>query len=310
MLKDISVEVKPYMKQGVDAKKHGKVLVGTVKGDIHDIAKDIVVFMLDVNGFEVKDLGVDVPMQKFVDATKEFQPDIVALSGFLTLAYGSMKDTIAALKDAGLRDIRQDHDRRRHHRRAGLPVCRRRCLRHRCHHRGQAGQEVERSGLRWLNIPGKTPISASRLKCCLPERSKRLKDAIEMRQPDRVPISLGFSYMIAEFGGITKQEMHENPEKSQEILEKAAQYFQPDGASGGAFFSTPEISEILGDRMIRFPGHGIGENDAFQFAEDEYMKPEDYDDYLFDPADWGIRKLLPAVCIQSQRVWQNWATWG
>jgi methanogenic corrinoid protein MtbC1 len=104
MLKDISVEVKPYMKQGAGAKKHGKVLIGTVKGDIHDIAKDIVVFMLDVNGFEVKDLGIDVPVQKFVDAAKEYKPDIVALSGFLTLAYGSMKDTVTALKEAGLRD--------------------------------------------------------------------------------------------------------------------------------------------------------------------------------------------------------------
>lgn len=125
------------------------------------------------------------------------------------------------------------------------------------------------------------------------ERSKRLKDAIELRQPDRVPISIGFSYMLAEYGGITKQEMHENPKKTQEILEKAALYFQPDGASGGAFFSGPDIAETIGDRMLRWPGHGIGENDAFQFAEDEYMLPDDYDDYLFDPADWGIRKLFP-----------------
>ena len=104
MLKSISIEVKPYLTQDGGVKKHGKILIGTVKGDIHDIAKDIVVFMLDVNGFEVKDLGIDVPVQKFVDAAREYKPDIVALSGFLTLAYGSMKDTITALKDAGLRD--------------------------------------------------------------------------------------------------------------------------------------------------------------------------------------------------------------
>jgi len=104
MLKSISAEVKPLVKQGSAVAKKGKILIGTVAGDIHDIAKDIVVFMLDVNGFEVKDLGVDVPVQTFVDEVKSYKPDIVALSGFLTLAYTSMKDTVDALKEAGLRN--------------------------------------------------------------------------------------------------------------------------------------------------------------------------------------------------------------
>lgn len=104
MLKDISAEVKPYLKQTVGSKKSGKVLLGTVAGDIHDIGKDIVNFMLDVNNFEVKDLGVDVPAETFVDEVKSFQPDVVALSGFLTLSYASMKDTVEAIQKAGLRD--------------------------------------------------------------------------------------------------------------------------------------------------------------------------------------------------------------
>ncbi|MDR3576965.1 MAG: cobalamin-dependent protein [Anaerolineaceae bacterium] len=105
MLKTISAEVRPRIKQSAaGAAKKGKIVVGTVQGDIHDIAKDIVVFMLDVNGFEVKDLGVDVPVQTFVDEVKTWKPDILALSGFLTLAYTSMKDTVDAVKKAGLRD--------------------------------------------------------------------------------------------------------------------------------------------------------------------------------------------------------------
>jgi trimethylamine corrinoid protein len=104
MLKDISAEVKPYLKQSAGSKKFGRVLLGTVQGDIHDIGKDIVNFMLDVNNFEVKDLGVDVPVQTFVDEIKSYQPDVVALSGFLTLSYSSMKETVQAIKDAGLRD--------------------------------------------------------------------------------------------------------------------------------------------------------------------------------------------------------------
>ena len=104
MLRKISEFAKPKVTGGPKVEKKGKVLVGTVEGDIHDIGKDIVVFMLDVNGFEVMDLGIDVPVQKFVDAVKEFKPKVVALSGFLTLAFDSMKATVEALAKAGLRD--------------------------------------------------------------------------------------------------------------------------------------------------------------------------------------------------------------
>ncbi len=103
ILKSISAEVKPLITQEVSGKKQAKILIGTVKGDIHDIAKDIVTFMLDVNGFEVKDLGIDVPVETFVAEVKSWQPDIVALSGFLTLAYTSMKETVEAIERAGLR---------------------------------------------------------------------------------------------------------------------------------------------------------------------------------------------------------------
>lgn len=104
MLKAISAEVKPRMTVGHDDKKGAKVVVGTVKGDIHDIGKDIVVFMLDVNGFQVYDLGIDVPVQTFVDTIAEVHPSVVALSGFLTLAYDSMKETVTAIERAGLRE--------------------------------------------------------------------------------------------------------------------------------------------------------------------------------------------------------------
>lgn len=105
MLRQISELIKPLMKEeaksGGDA---GKVIIATVAGDIHDIGKDIVVLMLDVNGFDVLDLGIDVPADKIVDAIKDFQPSVVGLSGFLTLAFDSMKDTVDKIKDAGLRD--------------------------------------------------------------------------------------------------------------------------------------------------------------------------------------------------------------
>ncbi|MGC8780890.1 MAG: cobalamin B12-binding domain-containing protein [Anaerolineae bacterium] len=105
MMRAIGGLVKPKLSaQAVQAPKRGKVLIGTVAGDIHDIGKDVVAFMLEVNGFEVHDLGVDVPAAKFVAGIREVQPQIVGMSGFLTLAFDQMKRTIEAIKEAGLRD--------------------------------------------------------------------------------------------------------------------------------------------------------------------------------------------------------------
>ena len=104
ILKSVTELVKPKLTKEGESKKLGKIVFGTVAGDIHDIGKDIVVFMLDVNGFEVYDLGIDVPVQKFVDKIKETGAPIVGLSGFLTLAFDSMKQTVDAIKTAGLRD--------------------------------------------------------------------------------------------------------------------------------------------------------------------------------------------------------------
>lgn len=103
LLKQISEIVKPYLKQAVETKKLGKVVIGTVAGDIHDIGLNIVEFMLDVNGFDVTNLGVDVPVEKFVETVKKTQAPIVGLSGFLTPAFDAMKETVEALEEAGLR---------------------------------------------------------------------------------------------------------------------------------------------------------------------------------------------------------------
>jgi 5-methyltetrahydrofolate--homocysteine methyltransferase len=104
MLTQITNLIKPELAKMPEVKRQGKVLIGTVKGDIHDIGKNIVSFMLDVNGFDVRDLGVDVAPQKFVEAIRDFRPQVIGLSGFLTLAFDAMKETIEALKAAGLRD--------------------------------------------------------------------------------------------------------------------------------------------------------------------------------------------------------------
>ena len=104
MLNQITELVKPELAKSPEVERHGKVLIGTVAGDIHDIGKNIVTFMLDVNGFDVLDLGVNVSPQKFMEVIGDFQPQVVGLSGFLTLAFDAMKETVEAIKSAGLRD--------------------------------------------------------------------------------------------------------------------------------------------------------------------------------------------------------------
>ena len=106
MFREIGEIVKPLLvaKTTSQAKSAGTVVIGTVHGDLHDIGKNIVCFMLEVSGYKVVDLGIDVPVEKFVDTVREVDPPVLGLSGFLTLAFDSMKETIEALAKAGLRD--------------------------------------------------------------------------------------------------------------------------------------------------------------------------------------------------------------
>jgi 5-methyltetrahydrofolate--homocysteine methyltransferase len=103
MLKQISAMIKPLVQEQKKESKGDKVLIGTVEGDIHDIGKNIVVFLLETNGFEVRDIGINQKPAKFVEAIQNFQPQVVGMSGLLTLAFDSMKKTVQAIEEAGLR---------------------------------------------------------------------------------------------------------------------------------------------------------------------------------------------------------------
>ena len=98
-----AVEVlKPYLAGGESSGTRTRMILCTVKDDLHDIGKNIVRSMLEANGFEVLDLGIDCPVQKIVDTAKAENIKIVALSGVLTLALDSMKATVEAIREAGL----------------------------------------------------------------------------------------------------------------------------------------------------------------------------------------------------------------
>jgi 5-methyltetrahydrofolate--homocysteine methyltransferase len=95
--------LKPLLAES-GVKMVGKVLLGTVKGDLHDIGKNLVGMMCEGAGFEVKDLGKDIAPEGFVEGVKEFEPDVVGMSALLTTTMRAMEHTIKALEEAGVRD--------------------------------------------------------------------------------------------------------------------------------------------------------------------------------------------------------------
>ncbi len=102
IFKEAMTVLDPHLKADAGGTR-GKVVAGTVKGDIHDIGKDIVVTLLKAANYDVLDLGVDVPPQKFVEAVKNSGATVVGLSGLLTISFETMKETVSALEAAGLR---------------------------------------------------------------------------------------------------------------------------------------------------------------------------------------------------------------
>jgi 5-methyltetrahydrofolate--homocysteine methyltransferase len=99
----VSAKLKPHLAGAAPEEKLGVVVIGTVQGDIHDIGKDIVATMLDIAGFDVVDLGVDVKVERFITTAQEKQARIIAMSCLLTSAIDSMKKVVAAAGEAGIR---------------------------------------------------------------------------------------------------------------------------------------------------------------------------------------------------------------
>ncbi len=104
IMKSLSEAVLPEGDRPASGDPKAAIVIGTVQGDIHDIGKDIVALMLGIGGYAVHDLGTDVPVEAFVAAIREHDPDVVALSGLLTLAFDAMKSTVEGIAAAGLRD--------------------------------------------------------------------------------------------------------------------------------------------------------------------------------------------------------------
>jgi 5-methyltetrahydrofolate--homocysteine methyltransferase len=104
IMKGVTAELAPLLEKSESSESVGKVVIGSVRHDVHDIGKDIVVMMLRGVGFDVVDLGVDVSPARFVEAIEQHRPQVVGLSVLLTTCYKSVTDTVTAIRDAGCRD--------------------------------------------------------------------------------------------------------------------------------------------------------------------------------------------------------------
>ena len=128
-------------------------------------------------------------------------------------------------------------------------------------------------------------------------RMGRLNDAIALKKPDRVPLFAWFHFFPARYAGITFEDAFYDLDQWLAAYEKTVLDFDPDlyvhpsapvAAAGAAH-------DALDNRQMKWPGHGVGPNRSFQFVEGEYMKAEEYDEFLADPSDWTVRKFLPRI---------------
>ena len=104
IFKEVTAVIEPRLSQAKSARTKGRVLIGTLQGDIHELGKNILITMLRVHGFEVHDLGVDVPPSAVVEKVKALKPQVVGFSALITTAFPSMKEAMALIQKAGLRD--------------------------------------------------------------------------------------------------------------------------------------------------------------------------------------------------------------
>ncbi len=138
----------------------------------------------------------------------------------------------------------------------------------------------------WVNPDlSKTP------EVLLAERAARIKAAYAMQVPDRIPISLGLGYFAAELGGVSHADLYRDTALQTRLMVEAAARFGPDETLGP--WHDPRPSHALGDRMTKWPGWSLPDDSSYQFAEQEFMKADDYPAFLADTSDWAIRTYLP-----------------
>ncbi|MEJ2403338.1 MAG: uroporphyrinogen decarboxylase family protein [Candidatus Thiodiazotropha sp.] len=127
-------------------------------------------------------------------------------------------------------------------------------------------------------------------------RFQRIMDCVNLKQPDRMPVVLYATFWLAKYGGITCQELMHDYDKLMEVSERSVLEFDPD-VTAPHFLNCGigNVLEKLDFKQLQWPGHGVGENQPYQYLDREYMMADEYDDFLFDPTGYYLQKYLPRV---------------
>ena len=128
------------------------------------------------------------------------------------------------------------------------------------------------------------------------KRWKRVDDCINLRTPDRMPVALVAGFWVARYGGVTCRQLMYDYETANAISERVVLDFDPDLGGGSApFISWGRTFDALDFKQLQWPGHGTGEDVPYQYIDHEYMKADEYDEFLFDPTGFYFEKYLPRV---------------
>jgi hypothetical protein len=146
-----------------------------------------------------------------------------------------------------------------------------------------------------MTAPPRT-VQTPEAKTAYDARWQRVMDCVALKQPDRMPVSMFCSFWLAKYGGITNRQLMYDYEKTKEIGERAILEFEPDCHNPLLANVTigPSL-EALDFKQVNWPGHGVADNQPYQYLDREYMKPEEYDEFIFDPTGFYLSKYLPRI---------------
>ena len=141
-----------------------------------------------------------------------------------------------------------------------------------------------------------TYVQTPAAKAAYDARWQRIMDCVNLKQPDRMPVSMFATFWLAKYGGITNRQLMYDYEKVEEIGERAIVEFEPDAHSPWCCNARSARSlDAIGFKQLQWPGHGVSDTQPYQYLDREYMKADEYDEFLFDPTGYYLSKYLPRV---------------
>ena len=146
-----------------------------------------------------------------------------------------------------------------------------------------------------MNAP-QTYVQTPEAKVAYDARWRRVMDCVALKTPDRMPTAMFATFFLAKFGGISNRELMYNDVKATEIAERVLLEFEPDCYNPLVLnVAMGPVLDALDYKQLTWPGHGVGDNQPYQYLDREYMKPEEYDEFIFDPTAFYLTKYLPRV---------------